>query len=105
MLKIISSKLAARKTIKVQLQKEIPLVNEAIKKGMDNGETSIYYDGDISKPTVKMLIKAGFIVENWDVWDVRTKIAWYPSYDKFSDNDSEVEKIAKEIGLEIVEMQ
>ena len=105
MLKIISSKVAARKTIKAQLQKEIPPINDAIKEAMANGDTSIYYDGDISKPTVKMLTKAGYVVEHWDVWDVRTEITWYPLYNKLSDNDSEVEKVAKELNLEVVEMQ
>ena len=70
MLKIISSKLAARKTIKAQLQKEIP-------------------------PTV----------EDWNLWDVKAKISWYDAYSKLSDNDSEVEKLAKELDLEIVEIE
>lgn len=105
MLKIISSKVAARKTIKAKLQKEIPPINNALEKAMANGEIRIYYDGDISKPTVKMLIKAGYVVENWDVWDVKTEISWCRSYNKLSDNDSEVEKLAKELDLEIVEMQ
>ena len=85
------------------MQKEIPPINDALEKAMAKGDTSIYYDGNISKPTVKMLTKAGYFVEDWDVWDVRTEITWYSSYNKFSDNDSEVEKLAKELGLEIVE--
>lgn len=105
MLKIISSKVAARKTIKAELQKEIPPINDALEEAMANGEIRIYYDGDISKPTVKMLTKAGYVVENWDVWDAKTEISWYPSYNKFSNDDSEVEKLAKELELEIVEMQ
>ena len=104
MLKIISSKVAARKTIKAKLQKEIPPINDALEKAMANGETRIYYDGDISKPTAKMLEKAGYEVGDWDVLG-NTEISWYLSYDNFSDNDSEVEKLAKELDLEIVEMQ
>lgn len=104
MLKIISSKVAARKTIKAKLQKEIPPINDALEKAMANGETRIYYDGDISKPTAKMLEKAGYEVKNWDVFG-NTEISWYLSYNNFSDNDSEVEKLAKELDLEIVEMQ
>ena len=105
MLKIISSKVAARKTIKARLQKEIPLINEALKKAMDNGAIRIYYDGDVSKPTVKLLKKAGYVVANWDVWDVKTEISWFHSYNKLSDNDSEVEELAKELELKIVEIQ
>ena len=75
MLKIISSKLAARKTIKAQVQKEIPPINEAIQKGIDSGKTMIEYDGDISKPTVKLLNKAGITVEDWNLWDVKAKIS------------------------------
>ena len=105
MLKIISSKLAARKTIKAQLQKEIPPINEAIQKGIDSGKTRIKYDGDISKPTVKLLKKAGITVEDWELWDVRTEIAWSDAYAKLSDSDPEVEKLAKELNLEIVEVE
>lgn len=105
MLKIISSKLAARKTIKAELQKEIPLINKAIQKGIDSGKTMIEYDGDISKPTVKLLEKAGISVEDWGLWDVKAKISWYDAYSKLSDNGSEVKKLAKELNLKIVEVE
>lgn len=105
MLKIISSKVAARETIKAILQKEIPPINNALKKAMDNGAIRVYYDGNISQPTVKMLTKAGYVVEHWNVCSVKTEISWVSLYNEFSDNDSEVEKLAKEIDIEIVKMQ
>ena len=52
-----------------------------------------------------MLTKAKYYVRNWDVFGAKTEILWSSSYNKISDDDSEVEKIAKEINLEIVEMQ
>lgn len=103
MLKIISSKLASRKAIKAQLQKEIPQINAALEKAISNGEIRIYYTGTISKPTFKMLKKAGYIVENWDIVDLDTEITWYHKYNEISENDSELEKIAKDIALEIVD--
>lgn len=105
MIKIISSKVAARKTIKARLQKEIPPINEKIKEAMENGEIRIFCDEKLSEPTVKMLKKAGYVVEGWNTLGVKTEIAWYHSYDKLCENQSEVEKIAKEVDLEIVEVQ
>ena len=105
MFKIITSKVAARETIKAQLQKEIPLVNEAIAKAMSDGQTKTYYRGDISKPTVKMLNKAGYRIDNWDIWDAPTEIFWYTSYEKIVDNDSQLDEIAKEANIDIVNVQ
>lgn len=105
MIKIIAAKVAARKTIKARLEKEIPLINEVIQKAKEAGDIRVYYSGEISKATVIMLEKAGYVVNHWDVWDVKTEITWYPAYNKLVDNPSEVEKIAKEAGLDIVEMQ
>ena len=106
MLKIISAKVAARKTIKVQLQKEIPPLNEAIEKAIAEGETIIdEYDGDISKPTLKMLEKAGYMVENWNALGAKPRISWHLSHYDCSDNDSEMEKLAKELDLKIEKMQ
>lgn len=106
MLKIISSKVAARKTIKAKLQKEIPPINNAIEEAMAKGETTIdEYDGDISKPTLNMLVKAGYDVENWNMLNRKPRISWHHSYCDCSDNDSELKELAKELNLEIVKMQ
>ena len=106
MVKIISSKVAVRKTIKAQLQKEIPQINDAIEEATAKGETIIEeYDGDISKPTRNMLEKAGYVVECWNMLQVKPRISWHHSYHDCSDNDSELKKIAKELDLKIVEIQ
>lgn len=106
MLKIISAKVAARKTIKVQLQKEIPPLNEAIEKAIAEGETTIdEYDGNISKPTLKMLEKVGYMVENWNALGAKPRISWHLLHYDCSDNDSEMEKLAKELDLKIEKMQ
>ncbi len=105
MIKIIAAKVAARKTIRARLEKEIPQINEAIKKAKEAGEIRVYYSGEVSKATVTMLEKAGYVVNDWEVWDVKTEISWYLAYNKLVDNPSEVEKIAKEADLHIVEMQ
>ena len=106
MLKIISVKVAARKTIKAQLQKEIPLLNDAIEKAMAEGETTIEgYDGEISEPTLRMLKKAGYSVENWNMLNAKPIISWHFPYCNCCENDSELEKLAKKLDLEIVEMQ
>ena len=105
MLKFISSNVAARKTIKAQLQKEIPLINEAIEKAIANGKDSIRYNGNLSKPTVKLLTKANYLVNNLDSYNVKTVISWHNSYYTISDSDSELEKLVKELDIEIVEMQ
>ncbi len=103
--KIISCKKAARKTIKEKLKKEIPQINCAIEKAIKKGLSSIYYEKDISKSTAKMLKKAGYDVENWQYWDLPTRISWYANYDKLSENDLEVKKIAEKLDIKIVNVQ
>ena len=63
------------------------------------------YDGDISKPTLKMLEKAGYMVENWNALGAKPRISWHLSHYDCSDNDSEMEKLAKELDLKIEKMQ
>lgn len=100
MFKIISAKLAARETIKAQLAKEIPLLNDAISKEMKKGRTFLYYDGEISEPTAKLLEKSGFHVRK--LLD-RTDIRWDDAYDDLCENEKELKKIMDiELKIEIV---
>lgn len=105
MFKLISAKMAARKSIKKTLEKEIPLINEAIEKAIANGKAEANYEGEISRPTVKLLTKAGYVVENWDIWNATTKILWYEQYNKISESEAEVETLAKEDGVEVTKIQ
>lgn len=72
MFKLISAKMAARKSIKKTLEKEIPLINEAIEKAIANGKAEANYEGEISRPTVKLLTKAGYVV--WKMEDYNSSI-------------------------------
>ena len=105
MFKTISSKIAARQTIKAQLERELPPINDAIKEAKEAGKLYTHYDGEISKVTFKLLTKAGYCVENWNVWNATTRIDWCASYHKISDSAEEVVKIAQEADIKIVEVQ
>ena len=104
MIKIISSKIAARDTIKAQLEKEIPPINESIGEAKADGKTIINYVGDISEATVRMLDKVGYEVNGW-AGNEKAQISWSRTYGELCENAGEVEKIAKELNLEIVEVQ
>jgi len=78
MLQLISSKVAAWNSIKARLQHEVPLINEAITQGKSNGESSIFYDKYLSRPTIILLLDAGYVVENLNMCDLKTKISWNP---------------------------
>lgn len=103
--KIISAKEAARQTIKARMEKEIPPINEAIKKAMANGFNYIYYDGIVSEETAMTLKKAGYLVDDWDKNGVSTEISWRFTCNKLTKDDSEFESILREVGLDIVKMQ
>lgn len=55
---IFSAKKAARETVKQQLELEIPLVVNAIKKAKEEGKVAFIYDKSLSFPTVHMLKKS-----------------------------------------------
>lgn len=88
MIKIISSKIAARDTIKAQLEKEIPPINEAIGEAKADGKTIINYVGDISEATVRMLDKVGYEVNGW-AGNEKAQISWSRTYGEL------VKKLAK----------
>ena len=101
MINIIDSRVTARDTIKVQLEKEIPPLNEAIATAKAEGKTMICYKGEISDVAVRMLTNAGYEVSGWMFGEMAT-ISWYGTYKKLCEKADEIEKIAKELNLEIV---
>ena len=96
MIKVISAKVAARRTIRTKLEREIPSINKALEDAMNNGDTTLEYKGKISIPTVKMISKAGYLVEHSDVEEMNTLISWKENYFRSSKNPFEVERIARE---------
>ena len=100
MIKINDANLTARETIKVQLEKEISLINEAIEEAKAEGRTSLYYKGVISEPTVQMFLRAGYEVSDWSS-NEKAIISWAEKYELFCSN-GEIDQIAEELELEIV---
>ena len=105
MTKIISAKLAVRKAVQLQLEEQIPLFNEAIKKAIekDNKYPSFHYNGLISSATKHMLEKAGYKVSEWSPYGEGANISWFDKYKKIS--EEEIEKIAEKIDLKIESSQ
>ncbi len=99
MLKLIKAKIIARKTTKVILQKEIPMINELIEKASEDGKfyVSINFN-DYSHSTRILLRKAGYKVEY-------SSISWSHLSVAIDENEKELMQIAKDAGVEIVEVQ
>ena len=104
MFKIISAKLAARETIKAQLAKEIPLLNDAIKEKMKKGETDLNYDAHASQPRATLLRPPGFQVRDlYPLTGKITYISWNYMYNELCDDKKELVRIIEdELKIEIV---
>lgn len=99
MLKLIKAKIIARKTTKVILQKEIPMINELIENASKDGEFCVSINSnDYSCSTRVLLKKAGYKVEYG-------LISWAHLGVAIDENEKELMKIAKDAGVEIVEVQ
>lgn len=99
MIKLIKAKIAARKAIKVRLQTEVPIINELIKKAIEDGKFSVEIDiNDYSRSTEVLLKKAGYEVKY-------NEISWAHIGVTIDENEKEVMKIAKDAGVKILEVQ
>lgn len=99
MLKLIKAKIIARKTTKVILQKEIPKINELIENASKDGKFCVLIKGsDYSYSTRVLLKKAGYEVEY-------NSISWAHLGEAIDKNEKELMKIAKDAGVEIIEVQ
>ena len=90
MIKLLKAKIAARETTKARLQKDIPMINELIKNARENGK--------YSQAARTMLEKAGYKVEY-------NCISWAHLLVEIEKNEKELMKIAKDAGVEIVDVQ
>ena len=99
MIKLLKAKITAREATKALLQKEIPRINELIKNAREKGELIAKINiNDYSFATQAMLRKAGYEVE----YDC---ISWIHLYRAIEENEKELMKVAKDAGVEIIEVQ
>lgn len=99
MLRLIKAKAAARKTTLATLKKEVPMINELISKAAEEGKFCIPININDYSPSVQALLeKAGYEVEynyiSWAHWGV-----------EIDHNEKELMQIAKEAGVEILNVQ
>lgn len=101
MVEIMSAESVARETLKFVLEKEIPLVNEAIENAKGNGLRVTFVKQNFSEATKRLLKKAGYYVDD----DNRnnTQISWEAQYNNLTTNDKFIEKVAEEIDIKIVD--
>ena len=99
MIKLLKAKITARETIKVRLQKEIPMINELIEKARKDGKCCATINiNDYSRSTEKLLEKAGYKVEYGH-------ISWAHLAVSIDEKEKELMKIAKDAGVKILEVQ
>ena len=99
MIKLLKAKIAARETTKARLQKDIPMINELIKNARENGKCYVTINiNDYSQAARTMLEKAGYEVEH-------NSISWAHLMVEIEKNEKELMKIAKDAGVEIVDVQ
>ena len=99
MIKLLKAKITAREATKALLKKEIPMINELIKNAREKGELIAKINiNDYSLATQAMLRKAGYEVE----YDC---ISWIHLYRAIEENEKELMKVAKDAGVEIIEVQ
>ena len=98
MFNLIKAKVAARDTIKAQMEKEIKKINSLIIKAKEKGEFFITLNvNEYSRATETLLKKAGYEI----CYD---KISWAKKAIELEANEKEILKIAREAGIEVVDV-
>ncbi len=91
MLRIMSAAEAARKTVKISLEKEIPLINKAIEEAIEKKQKSCFYNERVSRATITILTRAGYDVRY--LGETRVEISWSSMYNELDKNEKVIEEL------------
>ena len=103
MSELFDAKKAAQETTKAMFQKEIPVINDLIKKACREGKYSVMVRGsDCPYPVQCLLRNAGYLLE---YCSGDYEVSWIKATDSLAKNEEGLMKVAKEAGVEVAKVQ